>query len=326
MPQTILVTGAAGFVGHHLLDLLIRSDPDSRIVGWRRRVTDDQARPPRPEPRSDRLVWRTLDLLDRDAVDHAVADTPPDQVYHCAGMANVGGSWSNNTTTLRVNVMGTEHLLAGLRTHASAARVLIPGSALVYRPSSAAIDESSPLGPVSPYGLSKLAQEMLARAAVEQDGLHVVITRSFTHIGPGQALSYAASSFAHQLARIEAGLGPPVLSVGNLEARRDLTDVRDTVRAYQQLMARGEPGTPYNVCSGVAHPIQTVLDGLLSHATVDVTVQQDPARSRPSDNPLLLGDAGRLARQTGWRPTFGLERTLADTLGYWRDAVTPANA
>ena len=321
MAQTIVVTGAAGFVGHHLLDLLHRSDPNNRILAWRRSSADDPKRPPRPLPDSDRIDWRTVNLLDRPSVERELKDTPPDQVYHCAGVANVGGSWSNNTPTLAGNLLGTEYLIAGLRTHATEARVLIPGSALVYRPSTSAIDESSPLGPVSPYGLSKLAQEMLGMAAVKQDGLHVVITRSFTHVGPGQALFYAASSFAEQLARIEAGLCPPMLSVGNLEARRDLTDVRDTVLAYQLLMANGVAGAPYNVCSGTAHPIQAVLDGLLAQTTVDVTVREDPARTRPSDNPLLLGAAGRLSRQTGWHPTIPFERTLTDILNYWRDAV-----
>ena len=321
MAQTILVTGAAGFVGHHLLALLHRTDPDSRILAWRRSAVSDPKRPPRGFPASDRIDWHAVDLLDRDAVDRALLEPPPDEVYHCAGVANVGGSWSNNTITLRGNVLGTEHLLAGLRTRARHARVLIPGSALVYRPSNSAIDESSPLGPVSPYGLSKLAQEMLALAAVQQDGLHVVITHSFTHIGPGQALSYAASSFAEQLARIEAGLCAPVISVGNLEARRDLTDVRDTVRAYQQLMASGDTGAPFNVCSGTAHQIQVVLDGLLAQARVEVTVRQDPERTRPSDNPLLLGDPARLSRQTGGRPTIPLDRTLTDILDYWRDAI-----
>lgn len=251
----------------------------------------------------------------------AITDPRPTQVYHCAGVANVEGSWSNTHATLRANVLSTEYLLTALRDHGAPARVLIPGSALVYRPSASAIDETAPLGPVSPYGLSKLAQEMLGLAAARQDGMSVLISRSFTHVGPGQALSYAASSFAEQIARIESGRAEPVLSVGNLEARRDLTDVRDTVRAYQLLMTRGTPATPYNVCSGTAYRIQEVLDGLLALTAVEVSVRHDPARTRPSDNPLLLGDRSRITRDLGWSPEIPFSQTLSDLLDYWRATI-----
>ena len=325
MADTILVTGAAGFVGSHLLTLLDRTAPaGTTLVAWRRTAEprgQTILSPPRPAPADDRVTWREVDLLDPAAVTHAIAETRPTQVYHCAGVANVGGSWSNNHATLRANVLGTEHLLTALRDHGAPARVLIPGSALVYRPSASAIDETAPLGPVSPYGLSKLAQEMLGLAAARQDGMTVLLSRSFTHVGPGQALSYAASSFAEQIARIEVGRAEPVLSVGNLEARRDLTDVRDTVRAYQLLMTRGTPATPYNVCSGRAYQIQEVLDGLLANAAVEVSVRQDPGRTRPNDNPLLLGDRSKITRDLGWAPEIRLSRTLSDLLDCWRATV-----
>lgn len=323
--DTILVTGAAGFVGSHLLTLLDRTVPaGTTLVAWRRPAASrGQASPspPRPTPADDRVTWREVDLLDLTAVTRAVTETHPTQVYHCAGVANVGESWSNNHATLRANVLGTEYLLTALRDHGARAPVLIPGSALVYRPSASAIDETAPLGPVSPYGLSKLAQEMLGLAAARQDGMTVLMSRSFTHVGPGQALSYAASSFAEQIARIESGRTEPVLSVGNLEARRDLTDVRDTVRAYQLLMTRGTPATPYNVCSGTAYQIQEVLDGLLANTAVDVSVRPDPARARPSDNPLLLGDRSKITRDVGWSPEIPLSRTLSDLLDYWRVTI-----
>ena len=324
-PDTILVTGAAGFVGSHLLALLDRTAAArTTLVAWRRPAASRgraSSSPPRPTPADDRVTWREVDLLDPTAVSRAVIETRPTQVYHCGGVANVEGSWSNNHGTLRANVLGTEYLLTALRDQHAPARVLIPGSALVYRPSASAIDETAPLGPVSPYGLSKLAQEMLGLAAARQDGMTVLISRSFTHIGPGQALSYAASSFAEQIARIESGLAEPVLSVGNLEARRDLTDVRDTVRAYQLLMTGGTPATPYNVCSGMAYQIQAVLDGLLANTAVDVSVRPDPARARPSDNPLLLGDRSRITQDLGWSPEIPFSRTLSDLLDYWRGVV-----
>ena len=319
MSDTILVTGAAGFVGSHLLALLHRAAPGAELLAWRRPSGGGAragAAPPRPSPA--RAAWRDVDLLDGPAVRRAVAERPPTRVYHCAGIANVNGSWAERQATLRGNVTGTEHLLAALGGLPGPARVLIPGSALVYRPSTAALDETAPLGPVSPYGASKLEQERVGLEAARENGLAVVLTRSFTHIGPGQAPAYAASSFAEQIARIEAELAEPVLSVGNLEARRDLTDVRDTVRAYRALMARGTPGRPYNVCSGSAYRIGDVLDALLALARVPIAIRQDPDRLRPGDNPVLLGDRSLITAELGWEPRRSLSETLSDLLGYWR--------
>ena len=319
MSDTILVTGAAGFAGSHLLALLRRAMPEAALLGWRRPPVDgprEEETAPRPFP--GEVAWREVDLLDGPGVRRAIAERPPSQVYHCAGIANVNGSWAEREATLRGNVAGTEHLLAALRGLPAPPRVLIPGSALVYRPSTAALPETAPLGPVSPYGASKLEQERVGLEAARGEGLPVVVARSFTHIGPGQDPAYAASSFAEQIARIEAGLAEPVLSVGDLEARRDLTDVRDTVRAYRALMARGTAGRPYNVCSGAAHRMGDVLDGLLALATVPIAVRQDPARLRPSDNPVLLGDRSRITAELGWKPRRPLSETLSDLLGYWR--------
>ena len=317
MAERVLVTGAAGFAGRHLLSLLLAEPPAREVVGWRR-PRPHGADPRRTARDADQpIAWQEVDVLDRDAVDRAVAELAPEQVYHLAGVAAVAGSWNDRVATLRTNTIGTEHLLAALERHSPTARVLVPGSALVYRPHDGPLNESSAIGPLSPYGLSKLAQEMLA-APYAANGLRVVRTRSFTHFGPGQDPSYAASSFAHQIARIEAGEVEPTLRVGDLGARRDLLDVRDTVRAYRALMARGAPGAIYNVCSGFACSMRDVLDSLLARARVPVEVRVHPARLRPSDYPLLLGDRGRITAEVGWEPRIGLDETLRDLLDHWR--------
>ncbi|MCY4119517.1 MAG: GDP-mannose 4,6-dehydratase [Acidobacteria bacterium] len=321
MAERVLVTGAAGFVGSHLVSLLRDAQPAAEVVCWRRPVRTGGRRSGRPvrTGRGD-TNWREVDLLERDAVDRAVAETQPQQVYHCAGVAAVAGSWNERIPTLQVNVIGTEHLLAAVQRSSPTARVLLPGSALVYRAHDGPLDELAEIGPVSPYGLSKLAQEMLA-SRYAADGLAVLLTRSFTHIGPGQEVSYAASSFAHQIACIEAGRAEPTLQVGNLAARRDLLDVRDTVRAYRALMERGAPGTIYNVCSGTVHSIRDVLAELLAQARVPIEVRVDPARLRPSDYPVLRGDRTRITAAVGWEPRLALHETLRDLLEGWRAAL-----
>lgn len=306
-PPPILVTGAAGFVGQHLLR---RLSADGPVLGW--------YRPGMDHPVMDRVSWAGVELLDRAAVARALAAAAPAAIYHLAGVPHVGDSWAHAEETLAGNVVGTLNLFDGLRDAGLTSRVLVTGSATIYRPSTEALSEGSPIAPNTPYGTSKLAQEMVALRAWRDHGIPVVVTRSFNHIGPLQSPAFAAPGFARQLARIEAGLAPPTLMVGNLEARRDLSDVRDTVRAYCALMAAGRPGAYYNVCSGTAVSMQEVLDGLRRHVRVPVTVAQDPARMRPADTPLVLGDRSQLTADTGWQPEYPLEATLADLVEYWR--------
>jgi len=322
MTDRVLVTGAAGFAGGHLLDRIER-DPHVEIFAWRRPGE------PLPAGRTDadpRIHWVTLDLRDREAVTAAVADARPGLVYHLAGAAHVGDAWARTAEALEINALGTHYVIDALRWCGLRPRMLIPSSAYVYQPSDAAIPEDGPVRPDSPYGLSKLAQEMIGRKAAQRDGIPVVIARAFNHIGPRQASSFSTSSFARQIATIETGRAEPVMFVGNLSARRDLTDVRDTVRAYQLLLARGAPARVYNVCSGVARVVSDVLHGLLALARAPIEVRVDPARLRPGDTPLVLGDFTRLRDEIGWRPEIPFERTLQDLLEYWRAAVAVQSA
>jgi GDP-4-dehydro-6-deoxy-D-mannose reductase len=306
-----IVTGANGFVGRHLTHAL-RARGVSPIA-WRRQPHDTEAR-------TDNV--RIVDVLDRDAVRRAIAEDGPTRIFHLAGAPHVGDSWKNSLPTLQVNVLGTHHLLEAVRLEHPQCRVLVVTSGMIYKPGPHALDEDAPLVPSSPYGLSKLAQDQLARLTVAEDGLNVVVARPFNHIGPGQAPSFAVASFCRQIALIERGTMAPELRVGNLDARRDLTDVRDVVAAYLRIMDDATTGTAWNVCSGTANRIGDLLETLLGLATVRITTSTDPERMRPSDTPLLLGSHTRLTTALGWTPTIPIEVTLADTLAWWRTEVT----
>jgi GDP-4-dehydro-6-deoxy-D-mannose reductase len=309
LSNEILVTGAAGVAGSHLLDLLAAGE--RAVVAWHR--------PGGHRPRTVvRTRWEAVDMLDRAQVAGAIARLRPSVVYHCAGAAHVGRSWDSTESTFAVNVRGTHHLLDALERANLAARVLIPSSALVYASASEPLTEAHPLVPDSPYGVSKLAQEMLAQRT--NGAIEAAIARPFNHLGPRQDPYFVASGFARRIADIELGRWPPEISVGNLEARRDFTDVRDTVRAYQLIVERGEPGRPYNVCSGRAIMIRELLDLLLARARVPIAVRADPSRLRPNDAPLIVGDPGRLRDELGWTPAIPLEQTLDDLVAYWRSA------
>jgi GDP-4-dehydro-6-deoxy-D-mannose reductase len=311
MNGPVLVTGASGFVGSHLIDLLIKDEVP--VIGW--------YRPPGSPTAGNLVRWVAVDVLDTTAVRAAIADTRPSVVYHLAGAAHTAESWRTTTTTLATNVLGTHHVLEGIRLAQLSSRVLIPGSALVYRPSLEALDEDSPLGPRSPYATSKLAQERLGLKVAAEEGRSIFVTRSFNHAGPRQEPSFSTSSFARQLARIEAGLEEPVIRVGNLEARRDVTDVRDVVRAYRDIVEKGQPGRPYNVCCGSSYRIADLLQQLVDQTRVRVEVRPDPERMRPNDMPLILGNPQRIHQEVGWAPAMAIEQTMSDLLDYWRQRM-----
>jgi GDP-4-dehydro-6-deoxy-D-mannose reductase len=308
VPGPPLVTGATGFAGSHLVEQLLQQH--AWVAAWAHRGGRETR-----QGGDGRVRWQAVDLLDRAAVAHALGEVQPSVIYHCAGIAHVGESWSQPVRALSVNVLGTHHVLEGAREAGLTCGILVTGSALVYRPSLNPLAETDPLGPSDPYGVSKLAQEMLASSSVHGS---VFIVRPFNHAGPRQSSTYVTSSFARQIAEIEAGRREPVLHVGNLDARRDITDVRDTVRAYQHVVRHGQTRRPYNVCSGRAYRVRDLLDALIGLSTVRIEVQVDPSRLRPSDNPVIAGDRSRIEAETGWAPAIPIERTLDDLLNYWR--------
>jgi GDP-4-dehydro-6-deoxy-D-mannose reductase len=307
------VTGATGFAGSHLVDHLLEHEP--RVAAW------GHAGGRQVSAWGDgRVAWSSHDLLSLEDVARALDELRPSAIFHCAGMADVHSAWRASTPALRVNAIGTHYLLEAVHRAALDIPVLVVGSALVYRSSAQPLDEETPIGPSSPYGVSKLAQEMAAAAA---SWCRVFLPRAFNHAGPRQLDSFVTSSFARQIAEIEAGIHEPVMKVGNLESMRDITDVRDTVRAYRAIVQRGKPGRPYNVCSGRAYRIADLLSVLISRARVAIRVETDPERLRPSDTPIMLGSFARLEAETGWRPLIPIEQTLEDLLDYWR-GVTEA--
>lgn len=305
-----LVTGAAGFVGGHL----VRSLREDGVEVWA------GSQEPLPAESGDGVRWITLDVTEPETLLQAVEAAQPDQVYHLAGQSSVAGSFQDPMGTWEVNAMGTVRLLQALP---QGTAFVLASSAEVYGDvpeDRQPIREDTPLRPTNPYAASKAAAEMACAAAARVRGVRAVIARSFNHTGPGQDARFALPSFAKQLGCMDAG---GELRVGNLDARRDLLDVRDVVRAYRALAERGQAGEAYNVCSGQAVSIREALEMLIAIAGRPVTVRTDPERVRPLDVPLLLGDAARV-RALGWAPEIPLEATLRDLLESQRVASPSA--
>lgn len=296
-----LVTGAGGFVGAHLVRHL--EEHGDEVVEMERTVDG-------------------VDIADAEAVTETIMAAKPAAVYHLAGASDVGGSWSAPTETFLANALGTLNVLEAARA-AGADRVLAVTSADVYGRVSAdelPLTEDQPLRPVSPYAASKVAADALAQQAWLGHRLPVIRVRAFNHLGPGQSDHFVAPSLAARIARNERDGGEEV-PIGNLTPRRDVTDVRDVVRAYRLLMTGGEPGAVYNVCRGVAVSVRDIAEALLSMARRPMRLVSDPALQRPVDIPVLVGDNGALRRVTGWEPTIPLDQTLADVLADWRSRL-----
>jgi len=312
----VLITGIAGFAGSHLAELLLKRGNEvfgTRLAG----ESLDNIGPIRR-----RLHLSDCDITGYDHLLRVIKRIAPDRIYHLAALSSVGKSFSQPRKTIEDNVRGTLNLLEAVRNLRKPVRILVVGSSDIYgkvRPREVPITEEKPLLPVSPYGLSKAACDLLAYQYFESYGVPAVRARSFNHTGPRQSAGFVIPDFASQIAQIEAGLLPPVIKVGNLSSRRDLSDVRDVVRAYASLMRRGKPGRAYNICSRQAYRIRDVLKSLLALSKKRIKVEVDKDKYRPAEIPILQGDNSRIGKEAGWKPEIPMEKTLKDTLDFWRD-------
>jgi len=299
-----LITGICGFVGPYLAKHLQRNNYS--ICGT---YLDKPCE-------IKNIKQEQLDITDHKAVFEVVSHTNPDVIFHLAGFSSVQESWKKPELCHKINVGGTKNLLESLAALGTQPRVLLVSSAQVYgKPVKIPIKEDHPLNPLSPYAASRLEMETLASG---YSSLRIVISRSFNHIGPGQPLGFVCSDFAHQIARIEKEKHEPLIKVGNLDARRDFTDVRDMVKAYLLAVEKGIPGQTYNLCSSKSWSMQQILDMFLGMSSKKISVKRDAEKMRPSDIPELKGNNTKFVRQTGWKPIINLRQTLKDTLDYWR--------
>jgi GDP-4-dehydro-6-deoxy-D-mannose reductase len=310
-----LITGIGGFVGGHLARYLANV-PNSQITGTTFFPVEQH------KALSELGIdLHHVELTDEDVVASLLADTRPDIIYHLAAQSFVPESFENPWYTLANNIQAELNILHNMVKLNIDARIVIVGSAHEYgmvSPEDMPLDEDQPLRPTNPYSVSKVAQDMLALQYFYSHNVAAIRVRPFNHIGPGQSDRFVAPAFASQIATIEKGEHEPVLYVGNLEGKRDFTDVRDVVRAYHLLSTKGTPGEVYNIGSGNAYTIREILDILLYMTEKPIEVRLDPTRVRPIDIPIFVCDPSKLRAATGWEPTFTLEETLRDILNDWR--------
>lgn len=305
----IFITGINGFAGSHLAEHLL-AEKLGTVFGCGH--IDNL-----PAHLRATTQFTQLDLCDLAATTAALQACQPDQIYHLAGQAFVPQSWDDPWATFAGNVQATLNLIAAARTLPRFPRMLIVTSIEVYGQVAAAdlpITEHHPLHPTSPYGVSKVAQDLLAQTYAREQKLPIFTARPLNHIGPRQDARFVVSSFAAQIAEIEAGLKPPVIHVGDLSAQRDFTDVRDIVRAYALLMQHATPTECYNIGSGRLVTIEAILHGLLAHSQMPITIQVDNERLRPIGQMPLIADTSKIRQATGWQPQISLEKTLQDVL------------
>jgi GDP-4-dehydro-6-deoxy-D-mannose reductase len=313
----LLITGINGFVGGHLAEHLLASSV-GELWGLAR-----QSSLALPHLRG-RVQLVAADLGNLEQTIAAIDSAQPEVIFHLAGQSNVPRSFTDPAQTLQVNMLAQLHLFQAVLRLKQQPLILIASSNEIYgmiEPTDLPIDEDTPLRPISPYAVSKAAQDLLAYQYFISHKLRTIRIRAFNHLGPRQGEQFVASAFAAQIARIEAGAQEPVLRVGDLSAVRDFSDVRDIVCAYALAAQRGKAGSAYNVGSGRSQSIRWLLDTMLAFSECDIAVEPDPARMRPADVPRVVCDNRRFRAHTGWAPQIPLEQTLFDTLEYWRAQV-----
>ncbi len=312
-----LITGAGGFVGGHLCAYLL-THTDWELLGT------VYPNPVDEQPAEPRLRLRFVDLRDPAAVQGLVEEVRPDFIFHLAAQSFVPASFADPWDTLENNIRAELNLLEAVRHSGRETRVLVIGSNEEYGAPTAGglpLTEQSPLQPSNPYAVSKVAQDFLGLQYHLAYRMLVVRVRPFNHTGPGQSPRFVVPAFASQIARIEVGLQEPVMKVGNLQASRDFTDVRDIVRAYYLAATEGDPGEVYNLASGRAQSVRGLLETLLSYSSTHIRVERDPERYRPVDVPVVYGSTDKFYRRTGWQPQIPFEQTLRDVLDDWRKQV-----
>jgi GDP-4-dehydro-6-deoxy-D-mannose reductase len=312
----ILITGITGFVGSHFADFALERGLD--VYGsWRWRSNTENI-----DHLHDRIHLIESDLRDLSSVQTLVETSRPDYVVHLAAQSYVAASWHTPAETLNTNIIGQMNLFEAIRSRQAAPpRFLVIGSSEEYglvQDGELPIKETNPLRPLSPYAVSKVAQDVMGYQYFMSHGMPIVRARAFNHEGPRRGDVFVTSSFARQIVEMEVGRREPVLRVGNLTVQRDYTDVRDIVRGYWRLLEDGKPGEVYNLCSGRAWAIERVLEFLLDEAAIRPTIKPDPGRLRPSDVPVVIGDGSKIRAAVGWEPKIPFETTLRDLLAYWR--------
>ncbi|MFH0777886.1 MAG: GDP-mannose 4,6-dehydratase [Candidatus Eisenbacteria bacterium] len=312
----ILITGITGFAGSHLVDhCLTRGGAEiCGIQRWRSRTENI-------EHCLDRFCMYECDVRDASSVRDVIEEVRPDWIFHLAAQSFVPTSWKAPTESLTTNVLGELNLFEAVKKTGLKPRIQIAGSSEEYGmayPEELPIRETNPLRPLSPYAVSKVGQDLLAYQYFMSYRMDVVRTRGFNHTGPRRPPVFVCSDFAKQIVSIEKGRREPVIHVGNTDAIRDFTDVRDMVRGYWLALEKGRPGEVYNICSGTGRKISDVLDMLIEASGVKVKIVRDEHRLRPSDVPILVGDNSRFEKETGWTPLIPFEQTLNDLLDFWR--------
>jgi GDP-4-dehydro-6-deoxy-D-mannose reductase len=305
-----LVTGAAGFAGRHLIEAIV-ADTSWDVVGLSRRQV--------ALGRRTRSV--SCDLLDANLVKRILERYRPDVIFHLAAQSYVPKSVADPASTLTNNILGQLNLLEGVVATGLSPRILIVSSSEIYGaidPGQLPVNESAPLKPGNPYAVSKATQDLLGYQYATSARLDIVRVRPFNHSGPGQSERFVLSGFARQVAEAEARRVEPSVLVGNLDAQRDFLDVRDVVRGYQLAIEHAKRGDVYNIASGIPRRIGDLLGEFLALSSIPLIVRQDPARVRPSDVPVIYGDASKFRAVTGWQPEIQIEQTILDLLTYWR--------